>query len=61
MAGARDVSHPERVQDYSSQNKFSLLTFKFLTIMDKKDFMYDVTSALESAPEASLEGEVRGI
>ena len=28
--------------------------------MDKKDFIYDVTSALESAPEASLEGEVRG-
>ena len=29
--------------------------------MDKKDFMNHVTSALESAPEASLEGEVRGI
>jgi hypothetical protein len=29
--------------------------------MDKKDFMYHVTSALESALEASLEGEVRGI
>jgi len=29
--------------------------------MDKKDFMYDVTSALESVLEASLEGEVRGI
>ena len=28
--------------------------------MDKKDFMYDVTSALESAPEASLEGEALG-
>ena len=28
--------------------------------MDKKDFMYDVTSALESALEASLEGEVLG-
>ena len=28
--------------------------------MDKKDFIYDVTSALESAPEASMEGEVLG-
>ncbi len=28
--------------------------------MDNKEFMYDVTSALESAPEASMEGEVLG-
>ena len=28
--------------------------------MDKKDYQLDVTSALESAPEASLEGEVPG-
>ena len=29
--------------------------------MDKKDLPYDVTSALESTLEASLEGEVPGI
>ena len=29
--------------------------------MDMKELTCDVTSALESAPEASLEGEVRGI
>ena len=28
--------------------------------MDKKDYRYDVTSALESTFEASLEGEVLG-
>jgi len=28
--------------------------------MDKKDFMYHVTSALESAPEASWGGEALG-
>ena len=29
--------------------------------MDKKDLPYDVTSALESTLEASMEGEVLGI
>ena len=29
--------------------------------MDKKDYQQDVTSALESNPEASMEGEVLGI
>ena len=28
--------------------------------MDKKDYQLDVTSALESAHEASMEGEVLG-
>ena len=29
--------------------------------MDKKELTINVTSALESAPEASMEGEVLGI
>jgi len=61
LTGGHRVCLPLCKTKYSShQIIYFINILKFKRIMDMKELTINVTSALESATEASLEGEVRG-